>query len=231
MSRLFICTCALVVSACATAPRPLSATATPAERLEASELAVTSAHDAKVSFVTESKGMVNAQLTGTIELYSKNVVAFAAEGQFAEDQVRVELDTKTDKQNRSLSKGATVSNHLEPVPEALSEALGVMLVRMGLMHTVANLTSDQPVEHSTGGVREWVKALEPRELGAESAGGIACHRIEFSLWVAGQTVGTSNVCIADATALPVERVTIVKNASGQMVVNERYSWSFKATSD
>ena len=78
-------------------------------------------------------------------------------------------------------------------------------------------------------MREWVKAVDPKDLKAETINDVACHRVEFALWVGGQTVGTSNVCIADATGLPVERVTTVKNPSGEMVVNERYSWSLKDT--
>ncbi len=224
MKRLAL---AVLTCACASGPRPVPEAATALERLEASELALSTIHDAKVSFVTEAKGMVNAQLTGTIELYSKNVISFAAEGQFGNDQVRVELDTKSGDQNRSLSKGASVSNHKEPVPEALSEALGVMMVRMGLMHSVANLTADQPIEKANGGVREWVKAVDPKDLKRETVGDVACHRVGFDLWVDGKSVGTSNVCIADATALPVERVTTVRNDGGEMVVNERYSWSLK----
>lgn len=216
----------LTSSACATTGvRPVSATATASERLEAAEAAVSTLRGAKVSFVTEAKGMVDAQLTGTLELHSKNVVTFSAEGQFGADQVRVELDTQTGDQNRSLSKGASVSNHHEPIPAFLSDALSVMLVRMGLMHTVANLTSDQPIERSGGGVRDWVRVVEPQSLSAETIDNVPCHRVAYALWVDNQSVGTSNVCIADATALPVERVTVVKSPTGEMTVNERYSWS------
>ena len=217
----------LALCACASGPRPLPASATAAERLEAAEAAVSNARDARVSFVTESKGLMVAQLTGTLDLYSKNVISLSSEGQFGSDQVHVELDTKNGDQNRSLSKGASVSNHKEPIPTELSETLGVTMVRMGLLHTVGTLTADQPLEHANGGVREWARAVDPKDLGPETSGEVPCHRVEFSLVVEGKQMGSSKICIADATGLPVDRTTVVKAPQGEMTVTERYAWSFR----
>lgn len=222
----------MAVCACASGGlKPVPETATPAQRLEAAEAATTSLRGARVAFVIESKGMIGAQLTGTIDFFSKNVIAYAAEGQFGSDQVRVELDTRSGNQSRSLSKGASVSNHQEPVPEFLSESLGVMLVRMGLMHTAANLTADTGIERSGGGVREWVKVTGLKDVGPETVGEVRCHRLEFSMLIEGKDMGTSSVCIADASGLPVERTTLVKSQSGEMTVSERYTWSFNALSN
>ena len=208
--------------------KPVPEKATPAERLEAAEAAATSLHGARLAFVTEAKGMLGAQLTGTIDFFSKNVIAYAAEGQFGSDQVRVELDTREGRQSRSLSKGASVSNHQEPVPELLSESVGVMLVRMGLMHTVANLIADTAIERSSGGIRDWVKTTGLRDLGPQTEGEVPCHRVEFGMLIEGKELGKSSVCIADASGLPVDHTTLVKNESGEMTVSERYTWSFNA---
>lgn len=219
--------CVVLCAACASGPKPLPANASAAERLEASEAAVIGAQNARVAFVTESKGLMMAQLTGTLDLFSKNTVFLSFEGQFGNDQVHVELDTRNGDQLRSLTKGANVSNHKEPVPEALSETLGVTMVRMGLLHTLGTLAADQALQHANGGVREWARAVDPQDLGAETVGDVPCHRIGFSLQVDGKDMGTSKVCIADATGLPVDRATIVRAPQGETTVNERYAWSFR----
>jgi hypothetical protein len=217
----------VVFCACASTPKPLSASATAAERLEAAERATTTLKNARVSFVSESKGALTVQLTGTLDLFSKNTIALSSEGQFGNDQVHLELDTKNGDQNRSLTRGASVSNHKEPVPDALSETLGVMLVRLGVSHALGNLSTDLPIDKANGGVGEWLTISELTDLGAEAVGDVPCHRLSFNLTLDGQALGTTNVCIADATALPLDHATRLKTPSGERVVTERYTWSFK----
>lgn len=219
---------ALALTACAAGPRPVPAGASAAERLAHCEAAVLGARGAKASFDVEARGAHPAQLSGTLELHGGAALRLTAEGSFGGELAQVELDSRdADGTNRQVTKGPSVSGHRDPPAPGLGEALGVGLVRLGLLHNLARLVADEQVDHLEGGVREWVRATEVRDGVVDTSGGQPCHRVEFTIEVAGAPRGEASLCIADATGLPVHRTQKVRFEAGELTVTETLRWSVK----
>jgi hypothetical protein len=218
---------ALLCAACASGPRPMPPGLSPAERLAFSEAALQQAKNASATFEIEATGSVKARLSGTLQLVDVNALSIVAEGTFAGDPVRVELDSRQGDVNRSTSKGAEVSAHHDPPAPALTDAVAVGLTRMGLLHNLARLVTDQSVDHAQGGAGGWVKAVDIKEGGPDSSGNEACHRVDFVIEVNGARSGETNVCLSDVTALPLQRRVTVHFDSGDMSVVETLRWTLK----
>lgn len=218
---------AAALAGCASGPRPMPADLSPAERLAFSESVLQAARGASATFEVEATGSLTAKLSGTLQLVDANALSLTAEGTFAADPVRVELDSRSGDINRSLTKGASVSGQHEPPASALTEAVVLGLTRMGVLHNLARLVADEGIDRARGGAPGWVKALDVKEGGPDTAGGEACHRVDFSIEVAGERAGEASVCLSDATALPLHRRQTVHFDSGDMSVVETFHWTVK----
>ncbi|MEW5741033.1 MAG: hypothetical protein AB1938_19080 [Myxococcota bacterium] len=199
----------------------------PAERLAFAEAALTSARNVSATFEVEAQGSTKASLTGTLQLVGENALSLVAEGSFAGEPVRVELDSRSGDINRSTTKGADVSGHRDPPAAALTQAVCLGLTRMGVLHNVARLVMDQGVDRAQGGVEAWVKAVDVKEGGPDTASGESCHRVDFAIEVAGQRAGEASLCLSDATALPLHRRQTVHFEAGDMTVVENFHWTVK----
>lgn len=227
--RALVCALAVVVvTACAAGPRPMPEGLTPADRLAFSEAALQGARGASATFDVDASGSMSVKLSGTLALVDKNALALTAEGGFAGDHVRVELDSRSGDVNRSLTKGSSVSANRDPPAGALTEALVLGLTRMGVLHNLARLVGDEGVDRAQGGAGDWVKAVDVKEGGPDNVGGEACHRVDFSIEVDGLKKGDASVCLSDSTALPLHRRQTVHFDSGDMTVTETFRWTLKA---
>lgn len=212
---------------CAAGPRPLPSGGTPGERLAACEEVVTNAAGLSGSFEIQSTGAHSAKLTGTLELQQKNALRLVADGTFDGAPVHLELDARSGELTRSSSKGASVASHHGPVPAELRAAISVGLVRMGLLHNLAQLSADEPVDFAEAGagVRDALQPLEPMDGGPDSVNGTPCKRVTYALAVKGTRRAEASVCLAEATSLPLERRQTVHFDQGDMSVTERFTWT------
>lgn len=217
----------LTVAACATGPRPMPEGLAPAERLSFTEAALQKARGVSATFDVVAKGSLTATMSGKLDLVEKNALALTAEGTFAGEQVRVELDSRSGDVSRSTTKGASMSGSRDPPAPALTEAVTLGLVRMGVLHNLAKLAADQGVDRAQGGAGDWVKAVDVKPGVADTSGGQPCHRVDFSLEVAGQPAGQASVCLSDETSLPLHRRQTVRFESGEMTVEETFRWTVK----
>lgn len=218
----------LLLAACVSGPRPVPAGATAAERLAHCEASVLGAKKATASFLIDATGQNPAHFTGTLELHGGNALKLAAEGTFKGEPVFIDLDSRDPEgTSRTVTKGPSASGHRDPPASAMGEAVGLGLVRMGLLHNLAVLTADEPVDHASGGVREWVKPTNVKDGPIDSFGGETCHRVEFTIEVNAAPRGEASVCIADATGLPLHRTQTVRFEAGTMSVTETLTWKFK----
>lgn len=219
---------ALVITACASGPRPLGDSVVGLERLKASEEILLTAPKLSAKFEIESQGENPAKLTGTLLLFSGNQLHLVSEGHFKSDQVQLTVDSRDPSgTNRSLTKGPSANSHRDPPQAKLREAMVLGLTRMGLLHNLAVLTMDRPIDKAEGGFAEWVKPLAPSDGHSDVINGVACRRVDFHIDVEGRDMGEASVCIADATGLPIHRKQTVHFPQGDMTVVESFTWETK----
>ncbi len=225
--RLGVAALVSLIAACASGPRPMSQSASPDDRLERAEEALLTAKNLTGSFEVSATGAKTALLKGALVLQGGNALKLVADGTYEKDTVHVELDSTSGMANRSLSKGPSASNHHEPVGEALAEALLVKLVRLGLVHDLARLSSDEAPDSVSGGVKQWARATATKDAGSKKVGDEPCHAVSYTLEIGGQVAGTGEVCISDATSLPLTRSATVHFGTGDLSATESYRWTIK----
>ena len=217
-----------LLAGCASGPRPVPANASAADRLALAETALTGARHLTGTFEIDSKGENAAHLTGTLELVDGNALHLVAEGNFKSDPVQLELDSRDAAGIvRTTTKGASVSSHRDPPADKLREAVALGLARMGLLHNLALLSLDQPLEKTGGGLAEWVKPLAPKDGASDTVNGEPCKRVDFGIEIEGKNMGDASVCIADATGLPLQRSSTIHFPAGDMTLSETFKWEMK----
>lgn len=217
-----------LLAGCASGPRPVPSSATAAERLSLAESALIGGKNVTATFEIDSKGENAAHLTGTLDLVDGNALHLVAEGNFKSEPVQLELDSRDPSGIlRTTTKGPSVSSHRDPPAYKLRESVGLGLARMGLLHNLALLSLDQPLEKTGGGFADWAKATAPKDGPSDTVNGEACKRVEFGIEVEGQKMGEASVCIADATGLPLQRTSTVHFPTGDMTLSETFKWQMK----
>lgn len=138
-------------------PGPSSAPATqdaastdPTERLTAVERSLID-DDVRARITVHSAGAVESTFVGALVMEG-NRVALTASGSFA--GTPVELSFEADGE-RMRGKGGARDFDL-PQPPELRDVLGVSIVRMGLLHTLAMLSAGQPPDVPDSDVRDWL---------------------------------------------------------------------------
>ncbi len=218
----------LLAAGCASGPRAVPTTATAAQRLSLAESALVDGKNLTGTFEIDSKGENAAHLTGTIELLEGNAIHLVAEGNFKSEPVQLEVDSRDSAGIvRTTTKGPSVSSHRDPPADKLREAVGLGIARMGLLHNLALLSLDQPLERTGGGFSDWVKAVAPKEGASETVNGESCKRVDFGIEVEGKNMGEASVCFADATGLPLQRTQTVHFPTGEMTATETFKWQMK----
>ena len=227
MYRRLLTLCALaLVTGCTAGPRPVPSKLTPQERLAFCEEATLGAK-AVGSFQIDAEGAHLAHLTGTLELTGSNALQIGAEGKFDREDVRLDLESMRGDINRSLTRGSAFNSHNRAAAPALKEAVVLGLVRMGLLHSLAELAGDADLSLIDGGARESIKTLEVKEAGAEEVDSEPCHRLDYSLLVNDRTRGDATLCISDLTGLPLQRRLVVHFDQGDMTDVEHFKWKLK----
>ncbi len=223
-----LATGALLFAACASGPRPIPDGVVGQARLEAMEAVLLSAKSVSGSFEIESKGENAAKLTGTLRLYDGNALHLTAEGHFKSEGVQLLVDSRDPSgTNRTTTKGPNVFSHRDPPTDKLREAVALGVSRIGLLHNLAKLSLDQPIDHAEGGFAEWVKPLAAKDGHSDNVHGESCRRVDFDVEVQGRVVGEASVCVSDVTGLPLHRRQTVHFPAGDMMVSETFKWELK----
>lgn len=214
----------LLLAGCAAGPRAIPSETTAAERLKTSEDILTHAKNLNGTFELSSQGENAGTFKGSLTLLEENKLKLTAEGSFKGEYAYVELDSRDGAINRTSTRGAAANTHRDLPSPALREALAIGLMRMGLMHNVVTLSSDESVARREGGVDSWVKTGEPSPGGTDNVDGVACTRVDFSVLVEGHNMGNASLCIADATGLPIARTSTIHFPTGDMTLTEKFVW-------
>lgn len=129
---------------------PETAPRDPTQRLAAAERALTD-EPFRARLTVHSAGAVDSTFIGALVMDGDRV-ALTASGSFA--GTPVELSFQADGE-RMRGKGGARDFDL-PQPPGLRDVLGVSIVRMGLLHTLAMLSVGQPPDVPQGDVRAWL---------------------------------------------------------------------------
>ena len=92
-------------------------------------------------------------------------------------------------------------------------------MRMGTLHNLAMLAGGAPPDHATGGVTEWVQAVDAEFVVDEHAG---TRAVDLRLVVAGQPSGEVTMDFGAAGRFPIRRRQTVRFPEGPMHVTESY---------
>lgn len=200
-------------------PGPEAEPQDPAEVLAEAERQLIEA-PVRVRFTVKSAGVLACDFVGVLAMEGARV-NLAASGNFA--GLPVELAFEADG-TRMHGKGGAQAFDL-PQPVALREGLGVGIVRMGILHTLAMLVSGQPPEVPEDGVRTWlvttpmpgaptVAVMEPVHTA------LPPDPITFRTAVAGDDAVTATVWIEDGQLR--ERQQETRFPDGTMTVLEAF---------
>ncbi len=191
----------------------------PESRVAAAESRLSS-KPVRTRFRVESSGAVASSFAGVLTMEGDRI-ELAATGHFAQTPVKVSL--KTDGA-RMKGEGGARSFDL-PQPPELREVLGVSIVRMGLLHTLAMLVAGEPPDVPGGDVRAWL-VLTPQP-GAPTVAVMDPHHAElpadpitFRTAVAGDDSIFATIWIDDDVLL--ERQQETRFDEGTMKVLEAF---------
>ncbi len=208
---------------CAAGPKPLSASATPAERLQAAEDALVHVKGlAKVTVDDKSEG-TPAALDAQLMFGQGSAASVEVSGLLGKRRVTAELRAAGDFLNRAGGSGATYASHQRPLPQDFRTRWGRSLVRLGVRAAVTHLVEDRDVDGLEGDFDAAAKLLAPTVAGAETIDGVSCTRVNVSLERPTAPPAPLTLCVADATGLLLERAEgVAPNVSV-----ERYVWTLK----
>lgn len=167
----------------------------------------------------ESRGAVVSNLSGHVHIGTDNVVDVVVSGTF--DGKQVNLGLLSD--GIHMRGGSNRESFDDKVPSALSEALVVGFVRLGMLHNLALLAVGKPPDHADGGAKEWA-VLENMRLGDRNlVDGQRAWPVVGDVFVSGRSSGTATLWIAEETGLPIQRTQRVDFGPDQVMnVLEQY---------
>lgn len=183
----------------------------PANEFARLEQRLEQAQSVRMDFHVTAEGAVEADLRGSLRVEGDQELHLRAEGTFAGKDVQVSFHSTT---TGSGDEGA--GHDVDASGRELRDAVLVGLTRMGILHNLARLSAQKPIDHGTGGVRDWVT------VGALRSDPERPRALVFDLSVAGEPSGTASLELGP-TGSPTVRHQTVHFPDGDMRVVERYS--------
>ncbi len=166
-----------------------------------------------VDFHITAEGAFQADLRGRLRLQSGNRAELSAMGTVGSDSA--DLHLVSDGSEMVYGNGVELKI---ATPSGLNESIAVGMARMGLLHNLVRLFSNEAPDHPDGTVMEWVQVTDLSRLdgGADALG------IQFTLVVSGVASGTALLKVDDETGETIVREQTVQFPDGEMRVVERY---------
>lgn len=152
----------------------------------------------EVSFDAALTGSVEAKAACDLRIADADV---AIDGKGAMKGVETAVRFSTNAQNR---------------PADIRHAVVIAWTRLGLMHDVVRLLSDQDIEHDSGGIEEWVKVRDVRYEAAK-------RKLIFDIDIDGRPIAVADLWLNEA-GLPERRLQTIHFPDGEAVVEEHYRW-------
>ncbi len=166
-----------------------------------------------IEFTVESSGAFESSFEGWMSRQTGEL-AMAAHGTWGSEPVVVSAETTRE---LLVLNTPTQVERLRREP-FIATAVGVGLVRMGILHNLARLIDGKGPDHADGGVRDWVTAENIRFVNGGR------DTVRFDILVDGEKSGVATVRVDPDSGLPVHRTQTVDFAAGSMTVVETYRY-------
>ena len=183
------------------------------------EQSLLSAKQIEFGYKLESTGALASDLGGRARIGHDNTAEMDARGSFGGKSVTLKLTSS----GGHMRGGAADQTFDVATPPALSEALVVGFMRMGILHTHAMLTVGKPPDHAGGGVKEWAVVQNVRVGERGTIDGTQAWPLVFDIVVSGKPAGSATLWVSEETGLPLrrtQRVDVVPDET--MNVSEEY---------
>lgn len=218
-TRVALPTLVVVLSACASTPKPTETQTgpEPAAALADLEARLLAATGVSASCTITSTGAVESEVKVVLELGQPGGDRLDVVGRFGGTRRLGRME-----QSGSQTTVFLTSSGSEPMartvdsPPEVRRALVVGLTRMGLLHNVSTLLGGKLPDHSEGGVEEWVTTTNHRWTAGDT--------LTFDLSVDGAEAATAAITF-DSEGWPIRRTQRVAFEEGAMEVEEQCSWT------
>ena len=183
------------------------------------EQSLLSAKQIEFGYRLESSGALASGLDGSARIGHDNTAEIDARGSFGGKPVTLKLTS-----SGGHMRGGTGGQAFDvATPPALSEALVVGFMRMGILHNHAMLTVGKPPDHAGGGAKEWAVVQNVRVGERSAIDGTQAWPLVFDIVVSGKPAGSATLWVSEETGLPLRRTQRVDFAPDQtMSVSEEY---------
>ncbi|NND61408.1 MAG: hypothetical protein HKN49_14210 [Gammaproteobacteria bacterium] len=217
MNRL-LALAAILLGGCAATPSLLSGESEPGAlaALAAMESRLQYSPVLRIDYSVSASGAVAADLEGDLVLQKPGKAALRSVGDFAGNETSLRMVSDGERlQAQNLDRRVDIET-----PVAVHEGLLLGLVRMGILHNLAMLTSGAPPDATDGSEPFFAQPINVRWDPIRSTDS---HRVlQFDLVVNDQPAGEVALWIATATGMPARREQVVHFDNGDMQVVELY---------
>lgn len=167
----------------------------------------------------EATGAIAVKLTGRTEVDERNRARVSYAGEFAGKPVALMLES--DGSGLKLANGS--ATQALPVEAESNRALLIGLVRMGVLHNLARLTSLKGPDHAEAGVTDWVQLDSFRPTTYAVGGDLeGLMSFGYDLVVEEKTTGSVRLWMDPVSGIPKRRAVVVHFPGGDMNVTEDY---------
>ena len=191
----------------------------PAEIVRQLEQRLLTAQRVVIESDIRAQGIVAVHLRGRAELTPRNHLTLTGSGSMFDKTVALSL--RADSRTLEMQHGSA-PRHESVAPES-NRAIIIGLVRMGLLHNLARLSTGQGPDHAGGGVEQWVALDSYRPTTFAQDGELeGTFSFGFDIQVDGQPAGSARLWLDPVSGLPRRREQTVRFPQGEMKVVEDY---------
>ncbi len=182
------------------------------------EQKVLSADSFRLVFEIVSQGQMESKVEGELRLATGGRVRLEAKGSIAGEDMSVLLISDGDR----LYLRSPAGSQITETPKEIREALVKGLVRMALLHNLAQLARGRTPERAEGGIEEWVAASEFSLDEQTSLHGVSAIPLHFDITIGGRDVAEATLWIS-AAKKPIQRRQTIYHQIGATTIKETYS--------
>jgi len=191
----------------------------PSSALDALEQRLTSARTFRLHARLASGGRIESHFDGALVAGPDRRMRLTMQGALGNKDV----DATFLCDGSRMGGGARGKPFVMDAAPALREGIAVTLVRMGLLHDVARLSSGLPPDYLDGKSREHLRVVGLTQRPGPEVRGAPTVELSWALTVDGKDHAADETLLLDQrTGLPLKRRVVVHFAEGDMDVGEEY---------
>jgi hypothetical protein len=220
VSRVKPAPLALLLASCAHAPAP-APTPPPApatDPIAALEQRLLSSPTFRLHCRVSTGGRIVSRFEGTITAGEGQRLRMQFDGSFGNRDVTARLLSDGTK----MEGGSSDKTFDFDTPPGLREGIVVSLVRMGITHQIAKLSTGEPPDFLDGHAQDRVQAVGPTREAGEPLHGAPTDRYGWLLYIDHERKGEEQVWFDASTGAPLQRRIVVHFPEGDMNVSEDY---------